>query len=135
MPLTTNYSFPTPSSGDDPDVPSDMLALAQDIDTKLKNTISTEVTNTGTLTGTYSGQQLRIITKVTTSNTDSNADTIVLNSGEFTGILFAAGSGTSTFGITASFRMLSSNLVARLWSQGTLVISSSVAMTYLVVGW
>lgn len=37
MPTTTYYGWPTPSSGDDPDVPTDMKALADAVDLSLQS--------------------------------------------------------------------------------------------------
>lgn len=137
MPTTTNYGFPTPSSGDDPDVPADMLLLAQDIDTELKNTISTKWIPTNAIHGTYTGQQIKFWTMQGAFSTDANADTFVLLNAEFNagGILGVSGHGTSTFEITCAFRLSSGNLVARLWSSGTLAVSTSVSMNFMVVGW
>lgn len=137
MPTTTNYGFPTPSSGDDPDVPADMLALAQDIDTELKNTISTKWITSNGLHGTYAGQQVKIWTMQGAFSTDANGDTIVLANAEFVsgGILFAGGHGTSTFQISAAFRIQTGNLVARVWSGAALAASTSVSMNFIVVGW
>lgn len=46
MPNTTNFSLPYPQSSDTPDVPRDMLALANAVDTKLLQTVRVFLTTT-----------------------------------------------------------------------------------------
>ena len=134
MPTTATRGYRYPASTDPPNVPLDLQRLAEDVDAdvaRLRHFDGDE------LSGTWSGQTPRRRYLNGSYNTDGNGDTIILAGAVFAGggILTASLSGTSTFDITCAFRIVSGNLVARLWDSGVLKTSVGVALTGFVDYW
>lgn len=96
-------------------------------------TINWSIEPTTPLQGTYNAaQRPRLYSRTYAATTDANGDTIVLTSAQIAGgaVLAPHLSGSSTFQITAAFRMVSGNLVARIWSGTTLAASTSISLTF-----
>lgn len=89
----------------------------------------------GALSGTYQGQQVKRRVRVRSFTTDSNGDVIVMPAADFTGILWAGMTAASTFELTFSMRIVSGNLVARAWTNGTVRTSTTFAAMANVLYW
>lgn len=89
----------------------------------------------GALHGVYAGQAVKRRIRARSFTTDANGDTILMPSADFTGILSADLVAASTFELTFSVRIVSGNVVARVWTNGTLRTNTTFAAVADILYW
>lgn len=83
----------------------------------------------------YAGQQVKRRIRGGNFVTDGNGDVILMPSADFSGVLTADLRSAGTQDLTAAFRILTGNLVARVWVAGVLQQSKNVSAVADVLYW
>lgn len=89
----------------------------------------------GALAGTYQGQQVKRRVRARSFTTDGNGDVIIMPAADFAGVLTAHMVAASTYELTFSVRIVSGNLVARVWTNGTVRTNTTFAAVADVLYW